>query len=150
MGEVYRARDTRLDRIVAVKVLTQSLIYRPDLLQRFEREARAVSTLNHPNICTLHDVGAHDGTPYLVMEFVEGETLAQRLARGPLPLADAYRAAIQIGEALDQAHRKNIIHRDLKPGNVMLAATRGATRLSCWISVWQSCRMRRWPRRRVP
>jgi len=126
MGEVYRARDTRLERLVAVKVLPQSLTDRPEVLQRFEREARAVSTLNHPNICTLHDVGTHNGTPYLVMEFVEGETLAERLARGPLPLADAYRAAIQIGEALDQAHRKNIVHRDLKPGNVMLAGTRGS------------------------
>src|SRR5437899_1539540 len=104
MGEVYRARDTRLERTVAVKVLPQSLTARPDVLQRFEREARAVSTLNHPNICTLHDVGTHNGTPYLVMEYVEGETLAERLARGPLPLDDFFRAAVQIGEGLDQAH----------------------------------------------
>jgi Tol biopolymer transport system component len=127
MGEVYRARDTRIDRTVAVKVLAGNVTGRPDVLQRFEREARAVSTLNHPNICTLHDLGTHDGTPYLVMEYVEGETLAERIARGPLPLADAYRVAIQIGEALDQAHRKNIVHRDLKPGNVMLAGARGST-----------------------
>jgi Tol biopolymer transport system component/tRNA A-37 threonylcarbamoyl transferase component Bud32 len=127
MGEVYRARDTRLDRTVAVKVLAGNLTGQPETLQRFEREARAVSTLNHPNICTLHDVGTQDGTPYLVMEYLEGETLADRLARGPLPLADAYRVAIQIGEALDQAHRKNIVHRDLKPGNVMLAGARGST-----------------------
>jgi serine/threonine protein kinase len=126
MGEVYRARDTRLDRTVAIKVLPQTLTDRPDVLQRFEREARAVSTLNHPNICTLHDVGTHNGTPYLVMEFVEGETLAERLTRGPLSLTDAYRIAIQTGEALDQAHRKNIIHRDLKPGNVMLAGAKGS------------------------
>jgi serine/threonine protein kinase len=126
MGEVYRARDTRLERTVAVKVLPQSLTDRPDVLQRFEREARAVSTLNHPNICILHDVGTDNGRPYLVMEYVEGETLAERLARGPLPLADVYRAAVQIGDALDQAHRKNIVHRDLKPGNVMLAGTRGS------------------------
>lgn len=127
MGEVYRARDTRLHRTVAVKVLARNLTGQPEVLQRFEREARAISTLNHPNICTLHDVGAQDGTPYLVMEYVEGETLAERLTRGPLPLADAYRVAIQIGEALDQAHRKNIVHRDLKPGNIMLAGAKGST-----------------------
>ena len=127
MGEVYRARDTRLDRTVAVKVLGRNLSAQPDVLQRFEREARAVSTLNHPNICMLHDVGTQDGTPYLVMEFVDGETLAERLARGPLPLAHAYRIAMQMGDALDQAHRKGIVHRDLKPGNVMLAGGKGST-----------------------
>uniref|UniRef100_Q01TY9 Serine/threonine protein kinase n=1 Tax=Solibacter usitatus (strain Ellin6076) TaxID=234267 RepID=Q01TY9_SOLUE len=129
MGEVYRARDTRLDRTVAVKVLASNLTARPDVLQRFEREARAVSTLNHPNICTLHDVGTDNGTPYLVMEYVEGETLADRLERGPLPLAEAWRIAIQIGDALDQAHRRGIVHRDLKPGNVMLAGARGSTHI---------------------
>ena len=127
MGEVYRARDTRLDRIVAVKVLSPDLGGRPEVMQRFEREARTVSTLNHPNICTLHDVGTENGAPYLVMEYVEGETLAERLTRGPLPLADAWRVAIQIGEALDQAHRRGIVHRDLKPGNVMLAGAKGST-----------------------
>jgi serine/threonine protein kinase len=127
MGEVYRARDSRLDRTVAVKVLPQALGERPEILQRFEREARAVSTLNHPNICTLHDVGSHDGTPYLVMEYVEGETLAERLSRGPLPIGDVYRIAIQIGDALDQAHGKKIVHRDLKPGNIMLAGGKTST-----------------------
>ena len=101
MGQVYRARDTRLDRIVAIKVLAQSIGGTPEMLQRFEREARAISTLNHPNICTLHDLGTENGAPYLVMEYVEGQTLAERLTRGPLPLEDAWRVAIQIGEALD-------------------------------------------------
>jgi serine/threonine protein kinase len=126
MGEVYRARDTRLDRVVALKVLASRVSDRPDVLQRFEREARAVSTLNHPNICTLHDVGTHNGTPYLVMEYVEGETLADRMARGPLPRGDAYRIAVQMGGALGEAHRRGIVHRDLKPGNVMLAGPKGA------------------------
>ena len=100
MGEVYRARDTRLDRTVAVKVLAQDLGSRPDVLQRFEREARAVSALNHPNICTLYDVGTDVNKPYLVMEYLEGETLAERIARGPLAVADACHIAIQTGEAL--------------------------------------------------
>src|SRR5688572_2292622 len=126
MGEVYRARDTRLDRTVAVKVLAKNLSDRPEVYQRFEREARAVSALNHPNICTLHDIGNHDGTPYLVMEFVEGENLADRLDRGPLAVTDAWRIALQIGEALDQAHRRGIVHRDLKPGNVMLTGAKGS------------------------
>ncbi|HEY2018126.1 MAG TPA: serine/threonine-protein kinase, partial [Bryobacteraceae bacterium] len=115
MGEVYRARDTRLDRTVAVKVLAQDLGGRPDVLQRFEREARAVSALNHPNICTLYDIGNDGGKPYLVMECLEGETLAERITRGPLSVADACQIAIQIGDALDQAHRRGIVHRDLKP-----------------------------------
>jgi len=125
MGEVYRARDTRLERTVAIKVLPRDLTGRPEVLQRFEREARAISTLNHPHICTLYDVGSENGVPYLVMEYVEGETLAERLARGPLPLADVWWIAIQIGEALDHAHRHGIVHRDLKPGNVMLAGGKG-------------------------
>ncbi len=127
MGEVYKARDTRLDRTVAIKVLARSITGRPEVLQRFEREARTVSTLNHPNICTLHDVGTENGQPYLVMEYVEGETLADRIARGPLPMPDVWRIAIQIGDALDQAHRQGIVHRDLKPGNVMLAGGKGST-----------------------
>src|SRR5467141_3018498 len=104
MGEVYRARDTRLDRTVAIKVLPQHLADTPEVRQRFEREARAVSALNHPHICALHDVGSQDGTDYLVMEYLEGETLAARLAKGPLPVAQTLRYAIEIADALDKAH----------------------------------------------
>jgi Tol biopolymer transport system component len=121
MGEVYRARDTRLDRTVAIKVLPAHLSGSPDVKQRFEREARAISSLNHPHICTLHDVGSQDGVDYLVMEYVEGETLAARLKKGPLPLDQALPIAIDVAEALDRAHRAGITHRDLKPGNIMLA-----------------------------
>ncbi len=120
MGEVYKARDTRLDRTVAIKVLPPQTSERPEVRQRFEREARAVSALNHPNICTLHDVGEEGGVNYLVMEFVDGETLADRLKRGALPLDQALRTATQVADALDRAHRTGIIHRDLKPGNIML------------------------------
>ncbi len=120
MGEVYRARDTRLGRDVAVKVLPQHLSSSPDLRARFEREARTVSSLNHPHICTLHDIGREGDTDYLVMELVEGETLAARLERGPLPTDALLRHAIEIADALDKAHRAGIVHRDLKPGNVML------------------------------
>jgi Tol biopolymer transport system component/predicted Ser/Thr protein kinase len=119
MGEVYRARDTRLDRIVAIKVLPQHLAETPDAKQRFEREARAVSALNHPNICTLFDVGSQDGTEFLVMEYIEGETLAARLEKGSLPLDQALKIGIEVADALDKAHRAGIIHRDLKPGNIM-------------------------------
>jgi eukaryotic-like serine/threonine-protein kinase len=115
MGEVYRARDTRLGRDVAIKVLPQHLSSNPDLKQRFEREARAISSLNHPSICTLHDIGSQDGFDFLVMEYLEGETLAQRLKKGALPL----KIGIEICQALDKAHRAGIIHRDLKPGNIM-------------------------------
>ena len=121
MGEVYRARDTRLDRTVAVKVLPPTLASDAAFRERFEREARSISSLNHPNICTLHDVGHEGDVAYLVMEFVEGETLANRLSRGALPVADALRIATEIAAALDTAHRHGIVHRDLKPGNVMLA-----------------------------
>jgi len=121
MGEVYRARDTRLGREVAVKVLPASLSSSPEVRARFEREARTVSSLNHPHICVLHDVGHEAGTDFLVMELVEGETLAQRIARGALPVADLLRIGGQIADALDRAHRAGVIHRDLKPGNVMLA-----------------------------
>ncbi|HXM98359.1 MAG TPA: protein kinase [Candidatus Dormibacteraeota bacterium] len=120
MGEVYRARDPRLDRIVAIKVLASHLDSSPELKQRFQREARALSALNHPNICQLYDVGSQDATDYLVMEFLEGETLADRLRKGPLPLNDALKIAAEIAEALHVAHRAGILHRDLKPGNVML------------------------------
>ena len=120
MGEVYRARDTRLDRTVAIKVLPEHLADTPEARQRFEREARAVSALNHPHICTLHDVGSQDGTEYLVMEYLEGETLAARLEKGPLPLEQVLKFAMEVADALDKAHRQGIIHRDLKPGNIML------------------------------
>jgi serine/threonine protein kinase len=120
MGEVFRARDTRLDRTVAIKILTQGIADAPEVRQRFEREARAVSSLNHPHICALYDVGHQDGIEYLVMEYIEGETLAARIAKGPLPTADLLRYASQIADALDKAHRQGIVHRDLKPGNVML------------------------------
>jgi eukaryotic-like serine/threonine-protein kinase len=123
MGEVYRARDTRLDRTVAIKVLNSALVASPELKARFEREARAISKLNHPNICTLHDVG-HDGeADYLVMEFIEGESLADRLRKGPLPLKELLKIGCEIADALERAHRAGIVHRDLKPGNVMLTKT---------------------------
>jgi len=121
MGEVYKARDTRLDRTVAIKVLID-LPDKPELTQRFEREARAIAALNHPHICTLYDIGRHEGVDYLVMEYVEGETLAARLERGPLPEEEAVRYGMQIADALDKAHRHGIIHRDLKPGNIMITA----------------------------
>ncbi|MFI5182982.1 MAG: protein kinase [Vicinamibacteria bacterium] len=120
MGEVYRAKDTRLDRSVAIKVLPSHLSSNPDLRARFEREARAVSSLNHPHICTLHDVGHQDGIDYIVMELVEGETLLDRLKKGLLPLDQVLRYGIEIADALDKAHRQGVVHRDLKPGNVML------------------------------
>src|ERR1700728_3628261 len=120
MGEVYRARDTRLGRDVAVKVLPDHLSTDPDLKQRMEREAKAISSLNHPHICTLHDIGSQDGVDFLVMEYLEGETLADRLQRGALPLEEALKIAIQIAEALDKAHARGIVHRDLKPANIML------------------------------
>ena len=120
MGEVWRARDTRLERSVAIKVLPQEFAGNAHLKLRFEREAKAISQLNHPNICTLHDVGEEQGTNYLVMELLEGETLADRLAKGPMPLAEVLRYGIQIAEGLDRAHRAGIVHRDLKPGNIMI------------------------------
>lgn len=123
MGEVYKARDTRLDRFVAIKVLPGAFASDPARKQRFEREARAVSSLNHPHICMLYDVGSQDGVEYLVMEFLEGESLEERLKRGPLPLDEGLRYAIQITEALAAAHRQGVIHRDLKPGNIVLTKT---------------------------
>jgi eukaryotic-like serine/threonine-protein kinase len=120
MGEVYRATDTRLSRTVAVKVLPSHLSSNEDLRKRFEREAKAISALQHPNICTLFDVGSQDEVDYLVMEYLEGETLGERLARGPLKLEEALKIAIEVADALDKAHRGGIIHRDLKPGNIML------------------------------
>ena len=130
MGEVFRAKDTRLDRTVAIKVLAAALAANPDFRERFEREARAVSSLDHPNICALYDVGREqtargDGTPvdFLVMQFVAGETLGDRIARGPLKIREVLRLATEIASALDKAHRSNIVHRDLKPGNVMMTTT---------------------------
>jgi len=120
MGEVYRARDTRLDRTVAVKILPAHLSSNPEAKQRFEREARAISSLNHPHICTLYDVGRQDGTDYLVMEFLEGETLADRLRKGALPPQQVLKYGIEIGQGLERAHRTGVVHRDLKPGNIML------------------------------
>ena len=120
MGEVYRARDTRLDRTVAIKILPQEMSRDPLRKQRFEREAKAISHLSHPHICMLHDVGSQDGLSYLVMECLEGETLAKRLERGPLPLEQVLKFGAQIADALDKAHRNGVVHRDLKPANVML------------------------------
>jgi serine/threonine protein kinase len=119
MGEVYRARDTRIDRTVALKILGGAGSSDDDRAS-LEREARFVASLNHPHICALHDVSREKETPFLVMEFVQGETLAARLARGPLPPREAVRYSIQIGEALDHAHRHGVVHRDLKPANIML------------------------------
>jgi len=127
MGEVYRARDPRLGREVAIKVLPAHLSEHPEVRARFEREARTVSSLNHPHICVIHDVGRDGTTDFLVMELVEGETLAQRLERGALPTADVLRIGGQIADALDKAHRAGVVHRDLKPGNVML--TRSGAKL---------------------
>src|SRR6267154_2331688 len=120
MGEVYRARDTRLDRDVAIKVLPTNLSSDPSLKQRLEREAKAVSKLSHPHICTLHDIGHQDGVDYLVMEYLEGETLEQRLLKGPLLPEQTLRYAAQIADALAKAHKLGITHRDLKPSNIML------------------------------
>ena len=127
MGEVYKATDTRLGRTVAVKVLPTHVAADPALRARLEREAKAIASLNHPHICTLHDVGHQDGTDFLVMEYLEGEVLSKRLAQGPLSLAQALQAGIEIADALDKAHRQGIVHRDLKPGNVMM--TKGGAKL---------------------
>jgi len=127
MGEVYKARDTRLDRTVAVKVLLADLSQDSELRQRFQREARAISALSHPHICALHDIGTHEGVDYLVMEYLEGETLASQLARGGLPLEQVLRYGMEVADALDKAHRQGVIHRDLKPGNIMV--TRSGVKL---------------------
>ncbi len=123
MGEVYRARDTRLERTVAIKILPAQFSCDPVRKQRFEREAKTISSLNHPHICTLHDVGTQDGVDYLVMECLEGGTLAKRLEKSPLPLEQLLKLGAQIADALDKAHRSGVVHRDLKPGNIMLTAT---------------------------
>src|SRR5258708_5743051 len=120
MGEVYRARDTRLDRTVAIKILSSQLSSNSEARQRFDREARSISSLSHPNVCQLYDVGSQDGTSYLVMEYLEGETLADRLRKGPLPLDQVLKCGLEICEGLEKAHRCGVIPRDLKPGNIML------------------------------
>jgi serine/threonine protein kinase len=121
MGEVYRAKDTRLDREVALKVLSDHLTASDEVRSRFEREAKAISSLQHPNICTLYDVGREGETDFLVMELLEGESLADRIAKGALPIEEVLRIGIQIADALEKAHTAGIVHRDLKPGNVFLA-----------------------------
>jgi serine/threonine protein kinase/Tol biopolymer transport system component len=123
MGEVYKARDTRLERIVAIKVLPAHLADRAELRERFDREAKTIASLNHPHICTLYDTGHQDDIDFLVMEYLEGETLAQRLLKGSLPIQQVMQYAIEISDALDKAHRKGVTHRDLKPGNIMLTKT---------------------------
>jgi len=123
MGEVYRGRDTRLDRTVAIKILPKHLSDEAEARDRFDREARAISSLNHPNICHLYDVGVQDGTSYLIMEYLEGETLAERLRKGSLQLGRFFNIALEICEGLEKAHRSGVVHRDLKPGNIMLTAT---------------------------
>src|SRR5262245_2268510 len=128
MGEVYRARDTRLHRTVAVKLLLGRDSEDPNTVERFYREARAASALNHPNICTIHDIGEAEGQPYLVMEYLEGETLRDRLRRGPLSLKQVLEIAIQIADALDAAHSHGIVHRDIKSTNVFVT-TRGQAKV---------------------
>jgi eukaryotic-like serine/threonine-protein kinase len=123
MGEVYRARDTRLGRDVAIKILPERLSSNPDLKARLEREARAISGLSHPHICHLYDIGSQGEIGFLVMELLDGESLAQRLERGLLPLKQALQFGIEIAAALEKAHKNGIIHRDLKPGNVMLTSS---------------------------
>ncbi len=123
MGEVYRARDTRLDRVVAIKVLPAHLAENPELRQRLEREAKAISSLSHPHICPLYDIGHEGGVDYLVMEYIDGRTLGERLVDGPLSLAETLKYGIQVADALEKAHRQGIVHRDLKPGNIMLTAS---------------------------
>jgi len=127
MGEVFKARDTRLDRTVAIKVLSAHQVDRTGSRERFDREARTIAGLNHPHICTLFDIGQKDGTDYLVMEYLEGETLAERLKKGPLPMEQVLQYSIEISDALDKAHRKGITHRDLKPGNIVI--TKSGTKL---------------------
>jgi eukaryotic-like serine/threonine-protein kinase len=127
MGEVYKARDTRLGRVVAIKLLPELPAADAERRERFEREARAISQLTHPHICTLYDVGDQDGRAFLVLEYLDGETLASRLPRGALPVHEALRIGVEVSDALDEAHRARITHRDLKPGNIML--TRAGAKL---------------------
>src|SRR5579862_5464255 len=123
MGEVYRARDTRLDRTVAIKILPEHLCSDPGRRARFEREARTISALSHPNICALFDIGDQDAIHYVVLEYLEGKTLADRIAKGPLPVSEVLKVGTAIASALEVAHRNGVVHRDLKPANVMLTKT---------------------------
>ena len=138
MGEVYRARDPRLDRSVAIKILFSPHGASPTQLERFQCEAQSLARISHPHICTLHDVGQQDGVAFLVMELLEGETLAERLERGPIPIDQALVIAAQIAEALNALHRKDIVHRDLKPSNVMLTTSGARAAMVRWQS---RCRM---------
>ena len=133
MGEVYKATDTRLERTVAIKVLPAHVASDPERKSRFEREAKTVAALSHPHICPVFDVGREGETDFLVMEYLEGETLAERLQKGALPLDQALRYAIEIADALDKAHRQGVTHRDLKPGNIMLtkAGAKRSGQLAC-------------------
>ena len=132
MGEVYRARDSRLNRIVAVKILPEHLSANTQLKERFEREARTISSLSHSHICALYDTGEQNGVTYLVMEFLEGENLGKRLEKGPIPSEQVLRYGAQIAEALDAAHRQGVVHRDLKPANIMITKS-GAKLPRFWI-----------------
>jgi eukaryotic-like serine/threonine-protein kinase len=123
MGEVYKAQDMLLDRIVALKFLSAELAHDRQSLARFRKEAMAASALNHPNICTVYDFGEDHDRAFIIMEFLEGNTLAERLRRGPCTVAEATKIGFEVSSALSAAHRKGIVHRDLKPGNIMLAAT---------------------------
>src|SRR3989442_2903851 len=123
MGEVYRARDMRLDRSVAIKILPAHLSKNAEAKERFDREAHSISSLSHPNICHLYDVGQQDGASYLVMEYLEGETLADRLRKEPLSLEQVLKTGAEICEGLEKAHRNGVVHRDLKPSNIMLTKT---------------------------
>ena len=123
MGEVFRAIDARLGRAVAIKVIPPQRAAREELRQRFEIEARAIASLNHPHICALFDIGEQNRAAYMVMEYLEGQSLAERLKKGTLPLEEALRHAIHVADALDQAHRRGVYHRDIKPGNIMLTKT---------------------------
>ncbi|HEY7162125.1 MAG TPA: serine/threonine-protein kinase, partial [Acidobacteriota bacterium] len=135
MGEVYKARDTRLNRIVAIKVLPMSVYPDSKLKARFEREARVISNLSHPNICALHDIGHQENLDFLVMEYLDGETLANRIAKGPIPVEQVLQYGIQIADALDKAHHHKIIHRDLKPQNIMITKS-GLKLLDFGLAKW--------------
>jgi eukaryotic-like serine/threonine-protein kinase len=137
MGEVYRARDTRLDRSVAIKIVSGDVTTNSELRQRFEREARALSSLSHPNICALYDIGSENGSEYIVMEYLEGETLSKRLERGALPIRELLKTGVEVADALDKAHRQGLVHRDLKPGNIMLTKS-GAKLLDFGLAKAQS------------